>query len=94
MDINTLKNQSMKELNKIANDLEITGVGSLLKNEIIFQILSSRGEEQGILYGSGVLEILPDGYGFLRSAESNYLASLEDIYVNSSQIKRYSLRYR
>lgn len=90
--ISELKEKSIADLIKLGNDLNVDGVTSLRKQELIFAILRAQAEKAGIVYGSGVLEILPDGFGFLRSPDYSYLPSPDDIYVSPSQIRRFSLR--
>ncbi len=83
---------SMPELIEVAEAEEIDDAASLRKQELIFRILEVQTEKDGIIFSAGVLEILPDGYGFLRSADTNYLPGPDDVYVSPSQIKRFSLR--
>lgn len=90
--IKDLKKKSPEELQSQAEDLKIENVSSLLKQELIFAILQKIVEQGGIIYGEGVLEILTDGFGFLRSSEANYLAGPDDIYVSPSQIRRFGLK--
>jgi transcription termination factor Rho len=92
MDISELKSKKISELTKIAKDLNISGSSDLRKQELIFKILEAQTEEEGLTFSKGVLEVLPDGYGFLRSVDYNYLPSPDDIYVSPSQIKKFSLR--
>ncbi len=92
LDIEELKEKKISELNKIAQDMNITGVSSLKKAELIFRILEEQTAQEGLLFSKGVLEILPDGYGFLRSTNYNYLPGPDDIYISPSQIKRFNLR--
>lgn len=92
MDISELKSKKIVELNQIAKDLNITGYSDLRKQELIFKILETQTSKDGLSFSKGVLEVLPDGYGFLRSADYNYLPSPDDIYVSPSQIKKFSLR--
>ena len=92
MNLQELQQKSMQELSELALELEIEGVGAVGKQDLVFAIMRSRANERGILYGGGVLEILQDGFGFLRSPEYNYQPSPEDIYLSPSQIKRFSLR--
>ena len=92
MDIEVLKAKKVSELNKMAKDLKINGAAGLKKHELIFKILQGQIEKDGNTYGEGVLEVLPDGFGFLRSPNYNYLPCPDDIYVSPSQIKRFSLR--
>ncbi len=92
LDIEVLKEKKSSELNKIAQDMNISGVSGLKKAELIFRILEEQTAQEGLLFSKGVLEILPDGYGFLRSTNYNYLPGPDDIYISPSQIKRFSLR--
>ncbi len=92
MDISDLKSKKIVELNTIAKDLNINGYSDLRKQELIFKILEAQSTKDGLTFSKGVLEVLPDGYGFLRSADYNYLPSPDDIYVSPSQIKKFLLR--
>jgi len=92
MDIAELKSKKIAELNQIAKDLNIAGYTDLRKQELIFKILEAQTEAGGLTFSKGVLEVLPDGYGFLRSVDYNYLPSPDDIYVSPSQIKKFNLR--
>ncbi|MFO7524232.1 MAG: transcription termination factor Rho [Ignavibacteriaceae bacterium] len=92
MDISELKSKKIVELNALAKDLNIIGYSDLRKQELIFKILEAQTAKDGLTFSKGVLEVLPDGYGFLRSADYNYLPSPDDIYVSPSQIKKFSLR--
>ena len=92
MDISSLKSKKIVELNELAKDLKIDGFNDLRKQDLIFKILEAQTEKDGLTFSKGVLEVLPDGYGFLRSADYNYLPSTDDIYVSPSQIKKFSLR--
>ncbi|OQX96571.1 transcription termination factor Rho [candidate division KSB1 bacterium 4572_119] len=92
MDIAELKALKIAELTKIAQDLKISGATGLKKQELIFKILAGQTKQEGLIFADGVLEILPDGYGFLRSPDYNYLPGPDDIYVSPSQIKRFGLR--
>ncbi len=92
MDIAEMKTKTISDLHKAAKDLEIEGVGSLRKQELIFKILAAQTEKNGLIFAQGVLEILDDGYGFLRSADYSYLPGPDDIYVSPSQIKKFDLR--
>lgn len=92
MDISELKSKKIVELNQIAKNLDIQGFSDLRKQELIFKILEAQTSKDGLTFSKGVLEVLPDGYGFLRSADYNYLPSPDDIYVSPSQIKKFSLR--
>ena len=81
----------VQELTKIAQSLDIPGATGLRKQDLIFQILRARAEKSGLLFSEGVLEVLPDGYGFLRAPAYNYLAGPDDVYVSPSQIRRFDL---
>jgi transcription termination factor Rho len=87
-----LKNKNIKELVALAASLKIEGYSSLRKQELIFAILKSQADEDGKLRGSGVLDVLQDGFGFLRAPDYNYLPGPDDIYVSPSQIRRLNLR--
>lgn len=87
-----LKNSSPEKLQAKAEELVIENVGAMLKQEMIFAILKKIVEQGGNIIGDGVLEVLPDGFGFLRAPEANYLAGPDDIYVSPSQIRRFGLR--
>lgn len=92
MDISELKSKKIVELNTIAKSLDILGFSDLRKQELIFKILEAQTSKDGLTFSKGVLEVLQDGYGFLRSADYNYLPSPDDIYVSPSQIKKFLLR--
>jgi transcription termination factor Rho len=92
MDISELKSKKIVELNDIAKELGIASYSDLRKQELIFKILEAQTAKDGLTFSKGVLEVLPDGYGFLRSSDYNYLPSPDDIYVSPSQIKKFSLR--
>jgi transcription termination factor Rho len=92
MDIVELKTKTISELLKVAQDLKISGVSGTRKQELIFKILEGQTEKNGYIFAAGVLEILSEGYGFLRSPGYNYLPGPDDIYVSPSQIKRFDLR--
>src|SRR6266481_2998990 len=92
MDIAELKSKKISELTQIAKDLNIVGYTDLRKQDMIFKILEAQTEKDGLTFSKGVLEVLPDGYGFLRSVDYNYLPSPDDIYVSPSQIKKFMLR--
>ncbi len=92
MDIAELQAKKIAELHKIAQELGIAGYSDLRKQELIFKILEAQTEKDGLSFSKGVLEVLPDGYGFLRSVDYNYLPSPDDIYVSPSQIKKFNLR--
>jgi transcription termination factor Rho len=92
MNIAELKEQNIQDLNKFARDLGIDGVSALRKQELIFKILQAQTEKNGLIFGNGVLEVLPDGFGFLRAPDYNYLPGPDDIYVSPSQIRRFDIR--
>ncbi|MDP8298923.1 MAG: transcription termination factor Rho [Candidatus Tantalella remota] len=92
MDIVQLKNMKIGELTDLAKSLNIPGIGGMKKHDLIFKILQAKIEKNGFAYGEGVLEVLEDGFGFLRSADYNYLPCPDDIYVSPSQIRRFSLK--
>jgi len=87
-----LQKLDVAELHDLAKKEHITDYSALKKQDLIFRILKERIQQNGLLYGEGVLEVLPDGYGFLRNPDYNYLSSPDDIYVSPSQIKRFGLR--
>jgi transcription termination factor Rho len=91
MNLVELKNKNIKELVTLARHLNIEGASSLRKQELIFALLQAQAEMNGLIYGEGVLEILPDGFGFLRAQSYNYLPGPDDIYVSPSQIRRFNL---
>jgi len=92
MNLKELKNSKISELNKLAKKLNVQGAGGMRKSELIFALLQAQTEKDGHIYGEGVLEILPDGFGFLRSPDYNYLPGPDDIYVSPSQIRRFNLK--
>src|SRR5260370_2185469 len=92
MNLSELKERTITELNKIARDLNVQNLGGLRKQELIFKILQSQAEKDGLIFAEGVLEVLPDGFGFLRAPDYNYLPGPDDIYVSPSQIRRFDLR--
>ena len=92
MEIGELKKMKISELTQLAQDMDVPGYSGLRKQELIFRILETQTQKDGNIFSDGVLEILPDGYGFLRSSDTNYLPGPDDIYVSPSQIKRFSLR--
>ncbi len=93
MDLTELKTMSIGQLTKMASDeFKIEGVSGMRKQDLIFAMLQAQAEQNKSIYGSGVLEILPDGFGFLRSPDSNYLPGPDDIYVSPSQIRRFGMR--
>jgi len=92
MEIADLKTMSIAELTKLAKELNVNGISGLKKQDLIFKLLQAKTEKEGLIFGEGTLEILPDGFGFLRSPDYNYLPGPDDIYVSPSQIRRFSLR--
>ena len=92
MEIAELKTMSIAALTKLAKDLNVNGVSGLKKQDLIFRILQAKTEKEGLIFGEGVLEILPDGFGFLRSPDYNYLPGPDDIYISPSQIRKFNLR--
>jgi transcription termination factor Rho len=92
LDIEEMKKMKNAELNKIAKEMNISGYGGLKKSELIFRILEEQTAQEGLIFSKGVLEILQDGYGFLRSPDYSYLPGPDDIYISPSQIKRFGLR--
>jgi transcription termination factor Rho len=92
MDLNDLKQMKISELYKLAKDLSISGYTGVRKQELIFRILKINAEKNGRIFNQGVLEVLPEGYGFLRSSDYSYLPSPDDIYVSPSQIKKFALQ--
>jgi transcription termination factor Rho len=92
MDLVQLKEQNIKGLIQLAKELGIEGFSSMRKQELIFALLQAQAEQDGLIYGEGVLETLPDGFGFLRAQSYNYLPGPDDIYVSPSQIRRFGLR--
>jgi len=92
MNLVDLKDKKISELNQMAKTFNIEGASGLRKQELIFSILQAQIEKNGQIYGEGTLEILPDGFGFLRAPDYNYLPGPDDIYVSPSQIRRFNLR--
>ncbi|QGY00147.1 transcription termination factor Rho [Roseovarius faecimaris] len=92
LNLSDLKKQSAKDLLDMAEDLEIENASTMRKGEMMFSILKERAEEGWTVYGDGVLEVVQDGFGFLRSPEANYLPGPDDIYVSPETIRKYSLR--
>lgn len=89
LDISELQNMDLNNLYAIAQELNIMSYNNISKHELIFKIIKAKGEKSGFIFGNGILEILPEGYGFLRT--NNYLPSSEDIYVSQTQIRKFSL---
>jgi transcription termination factor Rho len=92
MNIVELKNKKISDLTKMAKKFNIENAGGMRKQELIFSLLQAHIEQNGLIYGEGTLEILPDGFGFLRSPDCNYLPGPDDIYVSPSQIRRFNLK--
>jgi len=92
LEIARLKEMKISELNKVAKGLNLNGTSGMKKHELIFKILQAQAEKEGNLFGEGVLEILEDGFGFLRSPNYNYLPCPDDIYISPSQIRKFDLR--
>ncbi|MCF8058754.1 MAG: transcription termination factor Rho [Bacteriovoracaceae bacterium] len=92
MHLNDLREMEIKKLNELANELKIENSGAMKKHEVIFAVLKSKANNDEEIFGGGVLEILPDGFGFLRSPGYNYLPGADDIYVSPSQIRRFGLK--
>ncbi len=92
VDLATLKELTIQQLSALGQELKVEGAAGMRKHDLIFRILQQQTEKSGFLFAEGVLEILPDGYGFLRAPESNYVAGPDDIYVSPSQIRKFDLR--
>ncbi len=92
MTISELKEKSITELVRVARSLELPGTSGMRKQDLIFRILQAQAEKEGLVFAEGVLEILPEGFGFLRSPDYNYLPGPDDIYVSPSQIRKFDLR--
>ena len=92
MNIEDIKRLPISELNNLAKDLDVPGASGMCRQDLIFAILQTQAEQNGVISGSGVLEILPDGFGFLRAVDYNYLPSPDDIYISPSQIRRFNLK--
>ncbi|MDD2319508.1 MAG: transcription termination factor Rho [Geobacteraceae bacterium] len=92
MNLQELKSKKINDLTAIAKGLNIEGASSLRKQDLIFAILNAQTEKNGMIFGEGVLETLPDGFGFLRAPDYNYLPGPDDIYVSPSQIRRFNLQ--
>jgi transcription termination factor Rho len=91
VDLSSMKEMSVGELTKVAKQLDIPGSTGMRKQDLIFEILRARAEKSGLLFSEGVLETLPDGFGFLRAPDYNYLPGPDDIYVSPSQIRKFDL---
>ena len=92
INLSEIKLRHISDLTQLARDFGVSGAGSMRKQELIFALLQAQSERGGVIYGSGVLETLPDGFGFLRAPDYNYLPGPDDIYVSPSQIRRFNLR--
>jgi transcription termination factor Rho len=92
VDLASLKEMTIQQLSALGRELKLEGAAGMKKHDLIFKILQQQTEKSGLLFAEGVLEILPDGYGFLRAPESNYLPGPDDIYVSPSQIRKFDLR--
>jgi len=92
LSVHDLKEMTVDQLHELAKEQEVSNYSGLKKQDLIFEILKRNAAQQGLMYGEGVLEILPDGFGFLRSPEYSYLACPDDIYVSPSQIRRFGLK--
>ncbi len=92
LNIVELKEKSIADLSKLAREMKVEGASGLRKQELIFAILQAQTEKSGFIFGEGVLETLPDGFGFLRAPDYNYLPGPDDIYVSPSQIRRFNLK--
>ena len=92
MNVSELKHKKISELTRMAKEFNIEGAAGMRKQELIFALLEAQIKQNGLIYGEGTLEILPDGFGFLRSSSYNYLPGPDDIYVSPSQIRRFNLR--
>jgi transcription termination factor Rho len=92
MNIAELKEMNISTLSQMAKELNVTGASSMRKQELIFEILKAQTEKEGLIFAEGVLEILPEGFGFLRAPDYNYLPGPDDIYVSPSQIRKFNLR--
>jgi transcription termination factor Rho len=92
LDIAKLKEMNIATLTQVAKDLSVVGATSMRKQELIFKILQAQTEKNGLIFSEGVLECLPDGFGFLRAPDYNYLPGPDDIYVSPSQIRKFDLR--
>ena len=92
LDLAQLKEMSIQKLAQVAKSLDIPGATNMKKQELVFQILRAQAEKEGLIFSEGVLEVLPDGFGFLRAPEYCYLPGPDDIYVSPSQIRKFDLR--
>ena len=92
MDLVELKKLKISELTNMAKEFHIEGASGMRRQDLIFSLLQAHSEQNGLIYGQGVLETLPDGFGFLRAPDANYLPGPDDIYISPSQIRRFNLR--
>jgi transcription termination factor Rho len=92
LNISELKEMSIQKLTQVAKELNVPGATGMRKQELIFQILKAQTEQSGFIFSEGVLEVLPDGFGFLRAPDYNYLPGPDDIYVSPSQIRKFDLQ--
>jgi len=92
MNLIELKKMKISELTELAKEFHIQGASRMRKQDLVFSLLQAHSEKNGLIYGEGVLEILPDGFGFLRAPDANYLPGPDDIYISPSQIRRFNLR--
>ncbi|MCY4508689.1 MAG: transcription termination factor Rho, partial [Acidobacteria bacterium] len=92
MNIGELKDMSIAKLTQVAKDLSVAGATGMRKQELLFQLLTAQAEQSGFIFSEGVLEVLPDGFGFLRAPDYNYLPGPDDIYVSPSQIRKFDLQ--
>ena len=92
LNISELKEMSISKLSQVAKDLNVAGASGMRKQDLIFQILKAQTEKSGFIFSEGVLEVLPDGFGFLRAPDYNYLPGPDDIYVSPSQIRKFDLQ--
>src|SRR5262249_24616240 len=92
LNLKVLKEKNINELAQLARDFNVAGSSAIRRHELIFAILQAQTEQNGFIYGEGVREILPDGFGFLRAPDYKYLPGPDDIYISPSQIRRFNLR--
>src|SRR5256886_6547955 len=90
--LSDLKEMSISKLTQVAKGMDVPGATGMRKQELIFKVLAAQTEKSGLIFSEGVLETLPDGFGFLRAPEYNYLPGPDDIYVSPSQIRKFDLR--
>ncbi|MEE8507708.1 MAG: Rho termination factor N-terminal domain-containing protein, partial [Myxococcota bacterium] len=92
LNVSELKQKSMQEITAVAEEMNVENAGGMRRQELIFSILKVQTDMKGQIFSEGVLEILQDGFGFLRAPDQNYLAGPDDMYVSPSQIRRFNLR--